>query len=56
MTKDNLKDNFMARPIEKHDTAAWINHIITKPVSRVAVPTELDVRNAKEYVDSNEKW
>jgi hypothetical protein len=55
MTKDALKDNFMAKPIERHDTAAWTNHIRTKPVSKVSIPTEIDVRNAKEYVDTNEK-
>jgi hypothetical protein len=55
MTKANIKDNFMAMPIEKHDTAAWSNHIKTKPVSRVIVPDEVDVRNAKEYVDTNQK-
>ena len=55
MTKDVLKDNFMAKPIERHDTAAWTNHIKTKPVSKVSIPTEIDVRNAKEYVDTNQK-
>lgn len=55
MTRDNLKDSSAVKPIERHDTAAWINHIDTKPLSNVAVPTEIDVRNAKEYVDTNEK-
>jgi hypothetical protein len=55
MAKDNIKDNFVAMPIEKHDTAAWTNHIKTKPVSRVIIPEEVDVRNAKEYVDTNQK-
>lgn len=55
MTKDNLKDNFITKPIERHDTAAWTNHVKTKPVSKVVVPDEIDVANAKEYVDTNEK-
>ncbi|WP_040214348.1 CDIF630_02480 family spore surface protein [Clostridium polynesiense] len=42
-------------PIERHDTAAWadIHHI--KEVSRVTMPGEMEVINAKEWVDSNEK-
>ena len=55
MTKYALKDTFMAKPIERHDTAAWANHVRTKPVSKVIIPDEIDIRNAKEYVDTNEK-
>lgn len=55
MAKNNIKDNFMVKPIEKHDTAAWSNHVKTKPLSNVIIPDEIDVRNAKEYVDTNEK-
>lgn len=55
MTKDALKGNFMTKPIERHDTAAWTNHIKTKPVSKVSIPAEIDVSNAKEYVDTNQK-
>jgi len=42
-------------PIEKHTTAAWANIKDTKPVSKVPVPTEKSVRDAKDWVDSNEK-
>ncbi len=49
------KEKFAVPPVEKHDTAAWANIQETKPVSRVTVPSELQVKNAKEYVDSNEK-
>lgn len=55
MTKNNLKKDSMKKPIERHDTAAWINHINMKPVSRVMIPDEIDVSNAKDYVDANQK-
>lgn len=56
MAKNKRKDHFMAAPVERHDTAAWRNHIVdVKPQSNVGIPSELDVRNAKEWVDSNEK-
>ncbi|NSW90905.1 MAG: DUF3787 domain-containing protein [Firmicutes bacterium] len=42
-------------PIEKHETAAWANIMKTKPVSRVTVPGEFHVENAKEYVEENQK-
>lgn len=45
----------MAMPVEKHDTAAWANIEETKPVSNVTIPNEIQVRNAKEHVDTNEK-
>lgn len=49
------KDRDMSLPIEKHETAAWANIEEVKPVSNVTVPNETEVRNAKEWVDSNEK-
>jgi hypothetical protein len=62
VTKDKYKDHpnrykehFMAMPIEQHDAAAWDNYDDTKPVSNVMLPGEMDVRNAKEYVDTNQK-
>ncbi|MCD2346092.1 MULTISPECIES: CDIF630_02480 family spore surface protein [Clostridium] len=55
MEGDRLKDSFMEMPIEKHDTAAWANIEKLKPISKVSVPSEFDMKNAKEYVDSNEK-
>ncbi|NLU36631.1 MAG: DUF3787 domain-containing protein [Clostridiales bacterium] len=42
-------------PIEKHDTAAWANIACTKPVTRVHLPSEEEVENAKEYVEINQK-
>ena len=55
MDNDKVKDTNMKIPIEKHETAAWDDTKETKPVSGVAIPSELGVRNAKEYVDRNEK-
>lgn len=55
MNENHLKESSMQTPIEKHDTAAWAGIKTTKPVSKVTVPSELDVRNAKEWVDSNQK-
>lgn len=51
----NKRKSFSMEPIEKHDTAAWANIYKTKPISGVTIPSEIDVRNAKEYVDTNEK-
>lgn len=55
MKDHNFKQKFMAMPIEKHETAAWANDEESKPLSNVKVPSETEVRNAKEYVDTNEK-
>jgi hypothetical protein len=55
MAQNKFKQRFMAIPIEKHDTAAWANIERTKPVSNVTIPSEIHVRNAKEWVDTNEK-
>ena len=55
MAENRYKEKHMATPIEKHDTAAWANIQVTKPVSNVTIPSEIQVRNSKEHVDSNEK-
>lgn len=55
MAKNRYKEKNMAVPIEKHDTAAWANIEKTLPVSGVAEPSDLQVRNAKDYVDANQK-
>jgi len=53
MAKNKTKQQNMSKPIENHSTAAWANIKETKNVSQVPIPTELEVSNAKEYVDSN---
>jgi hypothetical protein len=55
MADNRSKEKFMAVPIENHETAAWANIEEKKPVSKVPIPSEIEVRNAKEYVDTNEK-
>ena len=55
MANNKFKEKHMAKPIEKHDTAAWANIESTKQVSKVSMPSDVQVDNAKEYVDSNEK-
>lgn len=55
MAKNRFKETHMAVPIEKHTTAAWANIEAMKPVSNVTVPSEVDMRNAKEWVDTNQK-
>lgn len=42
-------------PIEKHDTAAWANIESMKPICNVSIPSEVEVGNAKEWVDTNQK-
>jgi hypothetical protein len=55
MSENIKKERFMGMPIEKHTTAAWANIERKKPKSNVTIPSEIEVRNAKEWVDSNEK-
>jgi hypothetical protein len=52
---NKFKEKFVAMPIEKHDTAAWANMENAEPVSNVNIPSEIQIRNAKEYVDTNQK-
>jgi hypothetical protein len=52
---NRYKEKFVAMPIEKHDTAAWANMEDAEQVSNVNIPSEIQVRNAKEYVDTNQK-
>jgi hypothetical protein len=49
------KDRNLGMPVEKHDTAAWANIEKKKSHSRVIIPSEFQVINAKDYVDENEK-
>jgi hypothetical protein len=55
MARNRYKERFQAMPVEKHDTAAWANIEGQNPSSQVTYPNEIQVRNAKEYVDTNEK-
>jgi hypothetical protein len=55
MVKPTDKKNSNNQPIEKHNTAAWADVDETQPVSNVTIPSEDQVINAKEWVDTNEK-
>lgn len=56
MTENKKKQRFMALPIEKHESAAWVNSSRdVKPLSQVVIPTEYDVQNAKEWVDNGSR-
>lgn len=55
MAQNRYKEKRLEMPIEKNDSAAWANTNEMKPVSKVNIPDEVQVRNAKEYVDTNQK-
>lgn len=55
MVKNKSKQRCPTMPVEEHKTAAWANIESLKPVSNVSIPSEAEVKNAKEYVDTNEK-
>lgn len=55
MAKNRTKEHSMDAPIEKHSTAAWADIEEQKRVSGVPIPNETSVKNAKEWVDTNEK-
>ena len=55
MSDSKDKECPKTRPIEQHTTAAWANIEKTKEISNVTIPSEVEVVNAKEWVDSNQK-
>lgn len=55
MAENKFKEKNMGRTIENHQTAAWANMEALKPISRVPIPNENQVKNAKEHVDTNQK-
>ncbi|BCN29110.1 CDIF630_02480 family spore surface protein [Anaeromicropila herbilytica] len=55
MKQGNFKSKAQKTPIEKHETAAWSNKAKHKASSNVNIPSDMQVMNAKEYVDDNEK-
>ncbi|TGE36922.1 DUF3787 domain-containing protein [Desulfosporosinus fructosivorans] len=52
---DKNKEHPRLRPIEQHTTAAWANIEKLKEISNVSIPSDVQVGNAKEWVDSNQK-
>lgn len=55
MPKHNAKSTRKKKPIENHETASWANSESVKRDSGVNKPSEIEVGNAREYVDSNQK-
>ncbi|MFZ5968746.1 MAG: CDIF630_02480 family spore surface protein [Bacillota bacterium] len=55
MAKNKFKEKNMGMPIENHQTAAWANIEKQKPHSRVPIPNDKEVINAKEWVEENQK-
>jgi len=55
MAENRYKEHFVAMPVERHHTAAWANINKTRSDSNITIPDELEVGNAKEWVDTNEK-
>lgn len=55
MDKGNRKTKNQKTPVENHGTAAWANIESCKDVSNVTIPSEMQIDNAKDYVDDNEK-
>jgi len=56
MSKNKRKEKHMGMPIEEHNTAAWANiEKLQSAESRVPIPDFEQVKNAKEWVDSNQK-
>lgn len=52
---DKRKGCDLGVPVEKHDTAAWANIEKKKSHSKVTIPSEFQITNAKIHVDENEK-
>lgn|GEM_PF-371384 len=50
-----LKRRRYSRPVEDHSTAAWANLAGQKEVSRVGLPSDVDVELAREWAEENQK-
>lgn len=55
MADNKFKEKMMEMAIENHRTASWANIEKLKNVSRVSLPTDFEVENAKGWVDENQK-
>ncbi|HZJ76331.1 MAG TPA: DUF3787 domain-containing protein [Oscillospiraceae bacterium] len=55
MSENRSKQKNVTVPIEKHQTAPWADMESLKQISRVYKPSEMEVWNAKDWVDSNHK-
>ncbi|ACV61050.1 hypothetical protein Dtox_0087 [Desulfofarcimen acetoxidans DSM 771] len=55
MAENKYKEKNLSKPIEQHVTASWANIDKMQPVSKVAIPGDQEVGDAKEWVDKNQK-
>lgn len=55
MSKNVAKKDVIKQPIEKHNTAAWADIAENQPVSNVPIPSDFAMKNAKDWVDLNQK-
>ena len=55
MAKNKSKQKHMSIPLEEHNTASWSNIEHLKAHSRAPIPNDIEVKNAKEWVDTNQK-
>lgn len=55
MDENKYKVYHMRTPVENQATAAWADCGSMKDVSGVNIPNEMQVVEAKEYVDENHK-
>lgn len=50
-----FKQKEIKKPVESHDTAAWADKENKKEASKVNIPDEMQIFNAKDYVEDNQK-
>lgn len=55
MAENRYKEFHRMTPVENHTTAAWANIDHLDDISGVNFPDEMQVINAKEFVEENEK-
>ncbi|WP_129598037.1 CDIF630_02480 family spore surface protein [Anaerophilus nitritogenes] len=55
MSQNKYKEKNLSKPIENHKTAPLANIEDLKPESLVPIPNKIEVENAKDWVDINEK-
>lgn len=55
MKKDKTNTINNSVPIEKQDTAAWANFKSLQPETRVIIPSEEAIDDARDWVNHNEK-
>jgi hypothetical protein len=55
MAENRYKEKHMAVPIENYATAPLSNRERLQPRTGVNLPNESELRNAKDWVDANQK-